>query len=308
MFKLRRLQSFWNWLFHRNAVEMELTAEVQSFYEIMARRYQERGLSEQESRRLARLEFNSPENVKEQIRDARPGAALSSLLRDLAYSWRRLRKAPAFAFVTILTLALGIGANATIFSLVSKFVLRPAPVGEPSRLLALHTMHHAECCNHFSWPLFTDLRDQAKSFSGIAAYYELVPASIGGNGEPQRVWGQAATSNFFDVAQLGMTLGRGFRSDEEKLPVIVLGYALWRQRLAADPFIAGKTITLSGKPFTVVGVVPPGFHGVDLILDSQFWVPLGQLDALLPNSSNYQSRDYRWLAVIGRLHSGVNFG
>jgi predicted permease len=306
MFNFGRLRSFLNWLFHRNAVETELHAEVQAFYETMVNRYVARGLSESEARRLARLEFNSPENVKEQVRDARAGAALSSLARDMAYSWRRLRKAPAFAFVTVLTLALGIGANATIFSIVNRLVLRPALVGSPTTLLALHTTHHGECCNSFSWPLFTDLREQAKSFSGLAAYNELVPASIGGNGEPERVWGQAATANFFDVAQTGMTLGRGFRPEEEHLPVVVLGHALWQQRFGADPLIVGKAINLSGKPFTVVGVAPPGFRGVDLILDCQFWVPLGELGGLLPNTGNYESRDYHWIVVIGRLKPAVN--
>ena len=153
MFSFSRIRSFWIWMFRRNAVEKELDAEVRSFYEIMVQRHMDRGQSEAEARRLARLQFNSPENAKEQVRDARPGAALSSLTRDINYSWRRLRKAPAFGVVTILTLALGIGANATIFSLVSRFVLRPAPVGNPSTLMALHTTHHAECCNSFSWRL-----------------------------------------------------------------------------------------------------------------------------------------------------------
>ena len=90
----------------------------------------------------------------------------------------------------IVSIGLGIAANSTIFSMVSRFVLRPAPVGDPSTLMSLHTIHDGEqCCNHFSWPLYTDVRNQAKSFSGVAAYYELLPASIGGNGEPERVWG-----------------------------------------------------------------------------------------------------------------------
>lgn len=300
-----RIRSSWNWLLHRSAVEKELDAEVQAFYEVVVQRHVENGLQEAEARRLARLQFDSPEIVKEQVRDARPGAALSSLSRDVNYSLRRLRKAPVFALVTIVTLALGIGANATIFSIVSRFVLRPPPVGAPSTLMALHTTHHAECCNNFSWPLFTDVRDQAKSFSGVAAYYELVPASLGGNGDPVRVWGQATTANFFDVTQLAMTLGRGFRSDEEHLPVIVLGHALWQQRFAADPAITGKAVNLSGKPFTVVGVAPPGFHGIDQILDVQFWVPLANLDALLPNKGKLDARNYHWLAVIGRLTPGT---
>jgi predicted permease len=226
-------------------------------------------------------------------------------LQNLTYAFRRLSKSPGFVAAAVISIAFGIAANATIFSMVSRFVLRPAPVGDPSTLMTLHTTQHGECCNHFSVPVFTDVREQAKSFSGVAGYYELVPASIGGSGEPERVWGQAATSNYFDVAQLGMTLGRGFTSDEEHLPVIVLSHRLWQRRFTADPNIAGKAITLSGRSFTVVGVAPPAFRGLDPVLDSEFWVPLGNLDRLVPNVPNQNSRVYHLLAVIGRLKPGV---
>jgi predicted permease len=207
----------------------------------------------------------------------------------------------------VVSIGLGIAANATIFSMVSRFVLSAAPVGEPSTLMSLHMTHDGEqCCNNFPWPVYTDLRNQAKSFSGVAAYYELVPASIGGNGEPERVWGQAATANYFDVARLRMTLGRGFASDEERLPVIVLGYRLWQRRFAADPAIFGKSVTLSGRPFTVVGVAPPPFHGLDLVLDPQFWVPLGNVEQLAPSIPSRTSRHSHWLAVIGRLNPGAS--
>jgi predicted permease len=225
--------------------------------------------------------------------------------QDLRYAFRRLSKSPGFAAAAVVSIALGIAANSTIFSMVSRFVLRPAPVGDPGTLMALHTTQHSECCNHFTWPLFADLRDQTKSFSGVAAYYELVPASVGGNGEPERVWGQSTTANFFDVAQLPMTLGRGFISGEERLPVIVLGHSLWQRRFGADPAIAGKAVTLSGRPFTVVGVAPPSFRGLDQILYIQFWVPLGNTDQLVPHTTNFESRNYNWLAVAGRLKPGV---
>jgi predicted permease len=306
MSMMRRIGALLKLLFRRDAVEAELDAEIQAFYQTIVDRYVERGLSEEEARRLARLKFSSPEQVKEAVRDERTGSAISSIARDVKYAWRTARKSPAFTVVTILTLALGIGANSTIFSIVSRFVLRPPPVGNPSSLMALHTTHDGErCCNQFSWPLFVDIREQAKSFSGVAGYYELVPASIGGKGEPERVWGQAATSNFFDVAQAGMTLGRGFTQEEENLPVVILGHRLWQNRFGADPAIAGKAITLSGRPFTVVGVAPPSFRGVDIILDCQFWVPFGNIDQLLPKTSNYESRFYHWIAVIGRLKPGV---
>jgi predicted permease len=233
------------------------------------------------------------------------GDATGAFVRDLKFALRTIRKGPVFAGVTVATLALGIAANGTIFSMVSRFVLKAPPVGDSGRLMALHTTERGECCNAFSWPLFADVREQARSFSGVAGYYELVPASVGGRGEPERVWGQAATGNFFDVARVGMTLGRGFRREEEKTQVVVLGHRLWVRRFGADAGIAGKSVTLSGRPFTVIGVAVPGFRGLDQILDCEFWVPLGTLDQLLPKTSNYESRFYHWVTAVGRLGPGV---
>jgi len=230
---------------------------------------------------------------------------MSAWLLDLRQSLRRLAHSPGLAAAAILSIGLGIAANATVFAMVSRFVLRPAPVGDPPSLLSLHTTQRGECCNAFAWPNFVDLRDQAKAFSGVTGFYELVPASIAGTGEPERVWGQSTTTNYFDVAQLRMTLGRGFSSDEDKAPVIVLGYRLWQRRFAADPAIAGKTIALSGRPFTVIGVASPNFRGLDQVLDCEFWVPLGVLDQLSPKTSNYLSRDYHWIQAAGRLQPGV---
>jgi predicted permease len=226
--------------------------------------------------------------------------------RELAYIARRIRRIPGLALAIVASIGLGIAANATIFSMVSKFVLSPPPVGDPGRLLQLYTRQDGDrCCNNFPWPQYRDVRDQAKSFSGVSAYYELVPASISGFGEPERVWGQAATSNFFDVAQVPMAHGRGFLPAEEQLQVVVLGHRLWQRRFASDPGILGKTVTLSGRPFTVVGVAPVGFHGLDQILDPEFWVPLGNLEQLVSNIPKREARDYHWLSVIGRLQPGV---
>ncbi len=231
---------------------------------------------------------------------------MAALRQDFTYTLRRLLASPGFVLAVVLSIGIGIATNATIFSIVSRFVLRPAPVGDPGTLLALHTTHDGdECCNNFSMPTYIDVRDQAKSFSGVAAYYELLPASIGGKGEPERAWGQAATANYFDVARLGTTLGRGFLQSEEHQPVIVLGHRLWQRRFASDPNIIGKPITLSGHPYTVVGVAPPGFHGLDLVLDPEFWVPLGNVEQLAPSTPKRDARDQHWLAVVGRLNPGV---
>ena len=208
--------------------------------------------------------------------------------------------------IAVLSIGLGIGANATIFSMVSRFVLRPAPVGDPSTLLALHPGREK---TEFSWPLYNDLRDQAKSFSGVAAYFPLVPGSIGGGGEPERVWGQAVTANFFDVTDLRMTCGRGFVKSDDNQPVVVLGAGLWQRYFHGDPAIVGKTVTLSGRTFTVVGVAPAAFHGIELFLDAQFWVPLGSAAQLqlVPGLSHKAETDRNdpWLLVAGRLRPGV---
>ncbi len=226
--------------------------------------------------------------------------------RELAYIGRRIRRTPGLALAIVASIGLGIAANATIFSMVNKFVLSPPPVGEPSTLMSLYTQQDGDrCCNHFPWPLYRDVRDHVKSFSGVAGYYELLPASIGGTGEPERVWGQAATANFFDVAQLPMAHGRGFLPAEEQSQVIVLGHNLWQRRFASDPTILGKSISLSGRPYTVVGVAPAGFHGLDSILNPEFWVPLGNAESLVPNLPKREARDYHWISVIGRLQPGV---
>jgi len=190
---------------------------------------------------------------------------------------------------------------------VSRFVLRPVPVGDPSTLLSIWTLQKGDrCCNHLPMPVYRDLRDQARSFSDMAAYYELIPASIGGRSEPERVWGQGVTTNFFDVLQLPMVLGRGFSSGEDSAPMVVLSETLWRSRYNADPAIIGKPALLSGHTFTVVGIAPAAFHSVDQILDTRFWIPLSIGAQFVANLPPRESRDFHWLSVVGRLRAGVS--
>jgi len=303
---LSRLRGTLNLLLHRKNVETELHDEVEAFYETITERYIGQGISEAEARRLARIKFGHPEIVKERVRDTRAGSVLDSFIRNLRYAFRGMRRSPVYAIVTILTLGVGIGANATIFSIVSRFVLQHPPVGNPATLLAIHTTQSGnQCCNNFSWLLYKDLREQTKSFSGVAAYFDLLPASIGGAGEPERVWGQAVTANFFNVSSVRMEVGRGFTAEEEHLPAVVISDRLWHRRFDADPDLIGKSVRLSGHPYTVAGVAPRGFRGLDIILDAQFWVPLDSIDQLLPNTANRTSRNYHWLAVVGRLKPDV---
>jgi predicted permease len=303
---LWRLRAVLTLFLRRKTIEAELQDEVEAFYETIVEGYIVQGVPEGEARRLARLQFGHPERVKEQVRDARTGSALDEVIRNLQYTFRGIRKAPGYAVVIMLTVGVGIGANATIFSIVSRFALHHPRVGDPARLMEIHTTQgRNQCCNNFSWPLYRDVRERAKSFSGLAAYYDLLPASIDGTGEPERVWGQAVTANFFDVAALRMEAGRGFTVDEEDVPVVVISDRLWHRRFGSDPDVVGKSVRLSGRPYTVLGIAPPGFRGLDIILDAQFWVPLDNIDHLLPNTANRTSRDYHWLAVAGRLAPNV---
>jgi predicted permease len=263
------------------------------------------GLTPSEARRQALIRIGGAEQTRQAIRERSILPWLESFLRDFAYAMRTLGKHRGATAAAILSIGLGIGANATIFSMVSRFVLRPPPMGDPTTLLTLHTTRVGDqCCNNFPYPIYTDIRDQAKSFSGVAAYNELIPASISGSGEPERIWGQAVTANFFTVTQLPMLLGRGFISSEENAPAIVLGAALWRRRFNSDPSIVGKTVSLSGHPYTVVGVVSPAFHGVDQILYTEFWIPLGNI-LFAPNVPKPTDRGQHYLIVVARLNPGV---
>ena len=259
------------------------------------------GLAPAEARRQALIRLGGAEQTRQAIRERSILPWLESLLRDFAYALRTLGKHRGATAAAILSIGLGIGANATIFSMVSRFLLRPAPVGDPSTLLAVYP---GSGVGGFSWPLYKDLRDQGRSLSNVAGYLPMVPASIVGNGEPQRVWGQAVTTNFFDVAQLGMVHGRGFKSGEDRDPVVVVSAGLWQHQFRGDPELVGKTVTISGRAFTVVGIAPAAFHSIDQLFYGQFWVPLGSADQLAPAFAERDDRNASPVWVVGRLRSG----
>jgi len=264
------------------------------------------GMSLKDAVKAAHAEAGTAETVREKVWSAGWESTLDRLWGDLTYSLRRLSHAPALVFTVVLSIGLGIAANGTIFSIISTFILQPPPVGDPSRLLAImRTYDRGQCCNYFPKPVYEDLRTQAKSFSDMAAYYDVLPASIGVNGDSKREWGQAVTANYFDVAQLQMAAGRGFEATEEHAPAIVLGYRLWQRQFAGDAAIVGKVIDVSGHPYTVVGVARSGFRGLEQVLDPQFWVPLGDLPELIVNAPPADSRSMQWLHIAARLKPEV---
>lgn len=306
---MRELRAFWErikGLLRWNRADGDFCAELESHIAMHVEDGVRSGMSAKEARRQALIQLGGVEQVRQAHRERKSLPWLEDLGRDARYALRAFGRHRGLAAVAMVSIALGIGANATVFSMVSRFVLRPAPVGDPSTLLSLHIAEKDQpCCNEFPLPVYNDLRDNAKSFSGMAAYYELLPASVSGRSDPERVWGQAVTTNYFDVLQLPMVLGRGFASGEDRAPSVVISARLWQRDFGSDAQIVGKAIRLSGHVFTVVGVAPASFHSVDQILEIQFWVPLGNAAGLVPNLPPRDSREYHWLAVAGRLKPGV---
>ncbi len=302
----RSFRAFWSrsaGLVHSGRALDDFAAELESHIEMHADDGIRAGLTPKEARRQALIRLGGVEQTQQSYRERCTLPWLENLLRDLRFSLRMLGKHPAATAVAIFSIGLGIGANATIFSMVSRFVLRPAPVGDPSTLLALYPRQGV---GGFSWPVYNDLGEQAKSFSGIAGYFPLVPASIGGDGEPERVWGQAVTANFFDVTGLRMQHGRGFLSSEDRDPVVVLGAGLWQRRFHGDPAIVGRTVTMSGRAFTVVGIAPAAFHSVDQLIYGQFWIPIDYAGQMLPFLNGDRSnRDSTPLWLAARLRPGA---
>jgi predicted permease len=287
----------------RDDAEAELASHLEFHIEDGMRS----GLSYEEARRRALIRLGGFEQTRQAVRERHGLPFLEDLARDIRYSFRSLARHKAVTVIAIVSIGLGIGANTTIFSLVSRFVLRPAPVGDPATLLDILGTHVGDrCCNNIPWPVYNDLRTDAKSFSDFAAYYFPVPASVGGNGEPERAWGEAVSTNFFDVTQIRMVAGRGFTASEDTQPMIILGERLWRRHFSGDPSLIGKSVDLSGRRFTVVGIAPAAFHSIDQILQTEFWVPLGTAPDLVPNLPKRSARDYHWLMVVGRLKPGVS--
>lgn len=303
---MRKLRALWMRLFGRHS-GAEFDAELQSHIELDTERGIIAGFSREEARRQALIRLGGMEQTRQALRERGGVPFLENLARDLRYSLRTLARHKTVTLIAILSIGLGIGANATIFSLVSRFVLRPAPVGDPATLLDILGTHVGDrCCNNLPWPVYNDLRSDAKSFSDFAAYYFPVPASVSGNGEPERAWGEAVSTNFFDVTQIRMVVGRGFSASEDNQPMIILSERLWRRRFNSDRSLIGKSVDLSGRRFTVVGIAPAAFHSIDQILDTEFWVPLGTASGLVPNLPQKTARDYHWLMVVGRLKPGVS--
>jgi putative ABC transport system permease protein len=239
---------------------------------------------------------------------------MENLFKDLAYTVRTIGRSPGFAAVAVLSLALGIGANTTIFTLVNALLLNPLPVSRPSQLAAVLTVDEKNPgASTVSYPNFKDFRDKNDVFVGIAAYsFPNLVSMRTGNGEPDQVFVEFATGNYFDVLGLEPARGRFFLPEEDETPeshpVAVLSHGLWKRKFGSDPKVLGSLISLNGHPYTVVGVAPDGYKGVTVIFGPDLWVPTMMQQQLAPAQFRnfFDDRRALFFNVFGRLRPGVS--
>ncbi len=299
----RRVVRWVGSLIRRRWAEEELEREVALHLEQLQKQYAAEGMSEREAWAAALREFGPVEVTKELCREARGVSWLEDAARDAAYAVRMFRKSPGFTLTAVVSLALGIGANTVVFSVVNGLLLRPLPVREPDRVVFVNNGNGPSN----SFPNYRALRDRNRAFASLFSY-RTSPMAIEGAGGAQRVWGYLATGNYFQSLGISPALGRFFTPAEDVHkngePYAVLSYSCWQNRFGGDRGIVGKAIRINGQPYTVLGVAPRGFHGTEVFYWAEIWVPMmmepriESFDWLEePNTFN------TWIA--GRLKTGV---
>ncbi len=265
------------------------------------------GLSPAEARRQAVLKFGGVEAVKEEYRAERGLQFIDTLLRDLRYGIRMLRKSPGFTVVAVVTLAVAIGANAVVFGVMSALILRPLNVPDSQTLYEVE--RPGDTTAFESYPDYLDLRDRSRSFDALAAF-SIDSAALDTGGNPARAWVYVVSGNYFDALRIQPYLGRFFHASDEhgpnSAPYIVLTYAYWLNHFQDDPRVVGRTVQLNKHSFTILGVAPPEFHGTLLFMSPDFYVPIvnqEQLDGV--NLLNQRGTRWIFTGAMGHLNLGV---
>lgn len=306
-------------LFARKRLEKDLDKELRFHFESQVAEKMQSGVPESEARRLTRLEFGGIEQVKEDCRESRGTQWLESLAHDLRYGLRQLRKSPGFTIIALLSLALGIGANTAIFTLVNAILLRPLPVRSPGELVLFGDGQAQGSTNSipdgstrlFSYAFLHDFSRQDTSYSGIAAVNSIQmggKASIAG-GAYQTTHIDLVSGNYFSVlgvpAFLGRTIGESDDSAPGAGPVALASYTWFQRHLNGDPSALGKNIRIQSHDYTLVGVARPGFFGVTVGQSADLWIPLSMEKEISPGWNGLDDKFFQSLHVIGRLKPGV---
>jgi predicted permease len=293
-------------LFHRSELNAELDEELRSHIEHRADDLERSGLPRPQAERRARIEFGGQVRYKEESREASGATLFESFTQDLRFAVRMLRKSPGFTFVAVVTLALGIGANAVVFGVLNALILRPLNVPDAESLYGIQ--HGNEASSYQSYPDYLDLRDRNHTFDGLAAY-NGAQAGLDAGENPSRVWLYEVSGNYFDTLQIQPFLGRVFHASDERgpnsAPYIVLSHAYWHTRFQDDRGVVGRTVQLNKHPFTIVGVAPPEFHGTLLFFNPDFFVPIVNQEQV-DGENILNARAKRWVFMtMGHLKAGV---
>jgi predicted permease len=292
-------------MFFKGRLERELQEEIRSHLEMQAEENRRQGMSADEARKAALRQFGGVEQIKETYRDRRGLPLVETVLQDLRYALRMLRKAPGFTAVTVITLALGIGANTAIFSVVNAVLLRPLPYDHPEQLIRVLNTNAQQwgISRSHSYPNFTDYHAQNDAFEAMAAYSDNSATLMEGD-TPERIKGIEASADLFKVLGVQPLLGRLFTSEDEQphATAVVITHGMWQRRFGGATDIIGREVSFSGNPRTIIGVLPAGFQFVFVNDPMDYYVPLD------PKGNMEVQRGAAAYDVIGRLKTGVLIG
>jgi predicted permease len=292
-------------LFRRSKQEAQLDSELRFHVERQTAENIAAGMNPEEARRSALAQFGGLEYIKEETRDARGTQFIESLLQDIRFALRMLRKSPGFTAVAILTLALGIGANTAIFSLIDTLFLQPLPVRDSTSLVDVYGTVRGRTYRQLSYPDYLYYRDHAQTVADLAAQYPTSPIHLVVSQEPLEINGSVVTWNYFRLLKLTPALGRFFLPQEDEVvgrnPVAVISYGLWQERFAGDRHVLGKSIELNETTFSIVGVAPLNFEGAVPGADAtDVWIPTAMFHIGYRYCDAFQ-RGCTILTLIGRL-------
>ena len=292
-------------LFHRSELDAEMDDELRSHIQHRADDLERSGLSRAKAERRARVEFGAYQRTKEECHEAAGWTLLESILQDVRFAFRMLRKSPGFTIVAVSTLALAIGANAVVFSVMNALVLRPLNVPHAESLYAIW---RANVTASESYPDYLDLRDRNHSFDSLTGY-DIAQAGLDTDGNPTPVWVNVSSGNYFDALALQPYLGHFFHGSDERgpdsAPYLVLTYAYWHTHFKDDRGVVGRVVQLNKHPFTILGVAPPGFHGTLLFFHPDVFAPIVNQEQL-EGQNTLNARGNRWVfMVMGHLKTGV---
>src|SRR5215472_3604809 len=288
-------------IFGKSGLAEELDEEIRSHVEHRADDLERSGLSRAEAARRARIEFGARERYREESYAALGGGWFDALAGDVRFAIRVLRKSPGFVCAAVATLALAIGANAVVFSVLNAFVLRPGNVPHAESLYELQ--RGDEATGFESYPNYLDLRDRNHTFKSMMAW-NITSAGLDTGDNPTREWIVEASGNYFDGLGVEPYLGHFFHASDEhganSAPYVVLGYAFWHTHFQDDRSVIGRGVLLDKHPFTIIGVAPPGLHSALLFMDPNIYVPIVNHPLISPD--DMKDRGNRWIFMtMGRL-------